>query len=197
MRTLILQEHEISQKEAWLKELICQTELTRIKLYQELTDFQSRIDEDILPFERQPICHVKLHEIQSSPMIQLTYEGLLPLYSTDRKYNQEIRDYYIQSTIQGMEWGKTNIQYKLAFICFVHFFPDMKIRDLDNRSRKWILDALRRTRLVANDDWQNTIILEKGLMDQENPRVEVFVGESEFMHSILNFIDHLYVRTEQ
>jgi hypothetical protein len=188
---------ELDSKKAVLIEMIKNLELSKIQLYMELTDLQWRIGEERLPHERQPKCKVQIYHHLSEAVIQLSFDGMLPMYDSDRKYKNAIRDYYIQSTIQALDWDKVNIRFQHGFIYIAHFYRDLKVRDYDNRNRKSLLDAIRTTGIIKDDDWRSITILEKGFKDDAKDHLEIFVGEYGYIHEVIQLIDQYSVRTER
>src|SRR5699024_142081 len=59
-------------------------------------------------------------------------------------------------------------------VIFAHFFKDTKTRDLDNRNKKYILDAIKRTGVLEDDSWRHVTLTDMAFLDEGN-HVQVFV----------------------
>jgi Holliday junction resolvase RusA-like endonuclease len=188
---------ELREKIGKLREIICSHELIRYQLYEELSDLEHRsMDEIGPPIGRLPICH--LLEIDEVPfdLIQFSYEGILPVYEKESKYKNTVRDYYIQSTIQALTRTNINIQFSKAVIYICHYFQDLSIRDLDNRNRKVIIDAVRKTGMIDDDSWQKVSFIESGFYDSEN-HLEVYVFGDQHLTDFLQWFNKTCTKTER
>ena len=68
--------------------------------------------------------------------------------------------------------------YKKAVVRLTYFFEDNRRRDPDNYSGKFILDALVKERIIADDNFDAIkLVLEKGGRDPDNPRTVIEVEE--------------------
>ena len=87
---------------------------------------------------------------------------MLPLYLRDKHYGNQIKDYYTQATIQAIMEAVAASQTETpvlssAFIYICHFFEDLLIRDLDNRNRSAIINAIRYAGLIKDDSSYNFV----------------------------------------
>lgn len=64
-----------------------------------------------------------------------------------------------------------------AEIHIKYFFPDRRRRDPDNYSGKMILDGLRKAGIVADDSFDNIVLVLSAECDRKNPRTEITVKE--------------------
>lgn len=125
--------------------------------------------------------------VNDYPVLQFRYEGALPLYK-DKKadYIALIRKYYFQSTVQTYHLPAIEglIQGK-ATILIQHIFKNNAVRDLDNRNRKYIIDAIRFAEIIPDDNFRNLSIFEEGLVDDgpmSSPFVNVYILEERNFH---------------
>lgn len=180
-----------------LKEIIKDIEIIRLKLYRQLS--QSIFQESLMgttessnltkPHEKLPKCKVEVFFIDNSPLYRLTFDGILPMYLEDKKYKQEIKEYYYSATREAYDWHENKKKYApfdKALIYCVHYFQDLTIRDLDNRNRSILLNAIRRTFLIQDDDWKHLTYLEEGKVGEE--RVEVYIGDDKKRLEIIKFV---------
>lgn len=66
-----------------------------------------------------------------------------------------------------------------AVVKITYFFKDNRRRDPDNYSGKFILDALVKEKIIADDSFDVIdLILRKGGCDKNNPRTEIEVEEA-------------------
>ena len=68
--------------------------------------------------------------------------------------------------------------YKKAAVSLLYFFPDRHRRDPDNYSGKFILDALVREGILADDNFDViTLTVQKGGVDRKQPHTVVEIKE--------------------
>ncbi|MEJ9282362.1 hypothetical protein [Ureibacillus thermosphaericus] len=103
--------------------------------------------------------------VNGYPVIQFRYESAMPLYSEkDKEYTALVRDYYFQVTSDMYNYPELNISFDKATLIIQHVFPDRIIRDLDNRNRKYLIDAIKFTELIDDDNFQKLSIYEEGFV---------------------------------
>lgn len=136
-----------------------------------------------------PVANIMPLKINESPVFRIKYDGMLPTYNDhDHKYQGRIRQYYLNSTFQAYDFKNLEIQFNDALVFIRHGFTDLSIRDLDNRNRKYLIDALRLTRLIKDDNWRNLSIYEEGTLSNTDNYVEVFILET---NNLIPFIEYL------
>lgn len=69
--------------------------------------------------------------------------------------------------------------FKKARVRITYFFPNKIRRDPDNYSGKFLLDGLRKAKLIEDDSFSNIILELAGSYDSENPRTEIELEEIE------------------
>lgn len=170
-----------------LRESIKHLEMCRIALYKQLAE-EYHFDEssDIRFYDRLPKVQVERINLGETVIYRFCYDGLLPLYDREQKYRQELRNYYIDATWQAYDWTKVTDRFDYAFVAIIHSFENLKIRDLDNRNRKLLLDALRKTLLIKDDSWQKITYYEKGIKSDDY-NVKMYVGDELFYDKIILF----------
>lgn len=144
-------------------------------------------DETVRRTTVYPVGKVKPMYIEGYPVFHFGYEGALPYYDKeDHEYNSMVKQYYYSATFDGYDYSKLTLPVmEKATIVFVHYFNDMKIRDLDNRSRKYVQDAIRLTGIIKDDNWQNVWNLDIGFYDKNKSHVQVYVVPTDnFPHFI-------------
>lgn len=176
------------------REAIKHLELARISLYKHLVqDLYAQGHPDVHFSDRLPKCLVRRREINGYLVFQLSYDGIMPMYDDDPKYQQEIRDYYIRATLRGYDWPANRQTFRNAAIMVVHYFNDLSIRDLDNRNRSVMLNAIRYTGLIGDDNWKNVTYLEKGELDEEGRcHVQVYVMDAGNLSDFLLVHDRMH-----
>lgn len=161
-------------------------EMLRINLYRDLVESKT------YPYQRVPIKHKNYFQplaINGYPVFQFRYEGATPLYDKEnRELIQLVRDYYFQATLEMYELPEMNIQFEKAVLIIQHIFPDKIIRDLDNRNRKFVIDAIRLTGLINDDNFMNLSIFEEGFVKENAiPYVNVFLLNKENFQDFLTY----------
>jgi len=134
----------------------------------------------VAPTTVYPMAKVQPMAINNYPVFQFSYEGMLPHFNNEnREYNSMIKDYYFRATYNAYNFEQISMKFKHSVIIFVQYFKDKVIRDLENRNKKHIQDAIRNTGLINDDNWQNVWNMDLGYKDKEDNHVQVFVVEKE------------------
>ena len=172
-----------------LKEMLKKLELFKQEIMKEINRLDKN-DEAIVRTTVYPMAKVKPLEINGYPVFQFGYEGMLPLYKEDDyEYLSMIRHYYFRATFDAYDYSKLKLPaMEKAVIIFVHYFKDDSIRDLDNRNKKYIQDAIRQTRIINSDSWQHVWNMDMAYKDKEKSHVQVYVVPQ---HHFTDFIQFL------
>ena len=108
-----------------------------------------------------------------------------PLYSLNRaepSTYQQVRKFWftcIQKTIQENEKKLAGLKtFARALVWITIFFPDARVRDVDNFTAKFINDALVALRVLEDDDHSRVAMILEGRVDRDNPRTEILVVEN-------------------
>ena len=131
-----------------------------------------------------PMAKVKPMVISGYPVFQFSYEGALPAYKEDdRDYLALIRHYYYRATFDSYDFSNIDFKFDQSVIITAHYFNNMQIRDLDNRNRKLIQDAIRQTGLIGDDSWSRVWNVDVGFLDPKGNHVQVYVvSQDNFAH---------------
>ena len=89
-----------------------------------------------------------------------------------------ISDYYFQSTISPYDFEALKGIFHKVFIIYCHFFDNHDNKDIENRNKKYIQDAIRHTRVLSDDNWELVSNVDMGFLDDYN-HVDVFVVRDE------------------
>lgn len=146
----------------------------------------------IYPTKVYPIADTAPLPIDDYPVLRFSYDGLLPLYIEDDSYKQMISDYYFHATTSSYDFDQMENIFDKVFIVYCQYFEDHKLRDLDNRNKKYIQDAIRHTKIIKDDTWEIVSNVDLGFIDDIN-HVDVFVVNAE---NATNFIEKLRTNIE-
>lgn len=156
------------------------------KLGKSLAEWRTMLPESTSPDPKAyPPCIYSTFMLGEYPVYQFSYQGMLPLYSKDKQYKNQIKNYYTQATMEAVKASQIEAPtetpvLKSAFIYICHFFEDLLIRDLDNRNRSAIINAVRYAGLIKDDSWKEIEIMESGFLDvNRKNHVQVFVTPSQ------------------
>ncbi|MCF6094516.1 hypothetical protein L1765_11130 [Microaerobacter geothermalis] len=190
MKTIILRDWEYEQKVERLKETIKLFELLKmlnLKDYQELLSYQNNTFQH--PLETFSF-KAKMTHMNEFPVFYLEIPGILPLYDDkDNQYLKQLKNFYVSQTVNSIQKINSGITFEKAFILIRQYFPDLKVRDLDNRSKRFIFNGLRQSGLIKDDDWKNITYMEVGLLDKCNPRTEIYVCDTDYKIQLLEQIE--------
>lgn len=122
--------------------------------------------------------------VNSYPVFQFCYRGSMPVYEQGNKdYQFDVRNFYFASTLNMYDFKNIDFKFDQATIIIQHYFADSVIRDLDNRNRKYVIDAIRHSGLIADDHYKQLSIFEEGFYIEKNdyvnsPYLNVFLLET-------------------
>lgn len=136
-----------------------------------------------------PLAQVKPKIINGYPVFQFSYEGALPLYDKEDNYPSLIRHYYFRATFDAYDFSKITLKFNHACMVMLHYFQDTRIRDLDNRNRKYIQDAIRQTGIINDDNWRTLTTVEQGHHDPSGSHVQVYVFGRENLNDFMAYLD--------
>ena len=103
---------------------------------------------------------------------------MMPHYDEYMKMRGKVRDIYQHSFYLADVHIPTKYIFEQAHVYIVHFFKNRIIRDLDNRYTKFIIDNLRFSGYVPDDNWQHIWWTEIGLFGEEE-KVQMYVVEAD------------------
>lgn len=139
-----------------------------------------------------PACQFTQHQLNEAVIYQFSYEGMLPLYSKEKQYMSNVKEYYISSTLEALR-DEQLVQFKRAFIYICHFYGDLRVRDLDNRNRSHLLNAIRFSGIIQDDSWKKIDVMESGFFDSSSGNhVKVFVVDMEYQLELIKYVKEKY-----
>jgi hypothetical protein len=180
-----------------MKNVAKSIELSRLFTYSEIARIEKRLkEEEVEACNNNAICRVTVNPMPGNRnYVHLIYDGMLPLYMEDHKYKREMRRFYNFATGKALEGIAEKPNFKKAFIYIVHIFPNFIRRDYDNRGRKFIIDALRYSGVIEDDNWMNIHLAESGFsILRELSRVEVFICDIEDKLLMIEYVDKFHVK---
>jgi len=143
----------------------------------------------IKPEYAHPLSKVTYEKVDDIPYFQFSYDGMLPHFrENDNEYLSMTRNYYLKATLDSYDYNKIDYKFHDAVIIYVQYFKNDIIRDLENRNKKYIQDAIKVTGLIADDHWSNVWNADLGFKDTRGNHVQVYlVSQSDFgkFYSIL------------
>lgn len=141
-----------------------------------------------------PPCHFQKFNMEGIPVYQLSYQGMLPLYMKENSSKKQVRDYYIRATMEETIHHETPV-IDSAFIYICHFFQNSIIRDLDNRNRSVLINAIRYAGFIKDDSWKEVEIMESGFFDLAcRNHVQVFVTPSQNALKLIGDVREKYAK---
>lgn len=167
--------------------------LTSLHLAEMIADRRTSLPESTSPDPKAyPPCTFKWFELLETtgiPVYHFSYEGMLPLYSSEKGYQKQLRDYYTQATIEAL--GQDRPQpFEQAILLICHFFQDLRVRDLDNRNRRHLINALRAAQIIEDDSWKKISVMEFGLLDSKGKNhVEMFVTSVKNTADLVRYVE--------
>jgi len=181
-----------------IKGMLEKTEMFRSDLMSELNELQENRD-TFTPISVYPMANIEHFTFESMPVYQFSYHGALPPYEgMTRQYIKMIRNYYHNTTASSF----SNLEVKKlknvdisggerkTVILFAHFFNDLATRDLDNRNKKYVLDAIKNTEVINDDSWKDVKLLDSGYLDKGYNHLQVFVFSEKILSTFLEDLEN-------
>lgn len=179
-----------------LKKQYQESILMSLRLAEMIADRETLLGESTSPDPKPyPPCSFDSFELLGEPVYQFRYEGMLPLYSDDRLSQKKLRNYYQTATMEAIhEWVRSEglRAFDQAFLYICYFFSNLRVRDLDNQNRRHLINAMRRTRLIQDDNWKRISNMEKGFFDpsQEN-YILLYVTHEKNKLRLIEYVDQM------
>ncbi|MDT3417157.1 hypothetical protein QO009_003052 [Brevibacillus aydinogluensis] len=188
-QTVVFDLGEVQERQQRLREALKNIELAKIALAEYYLDTQAWEIGMSQAYPHLPISVIQEHEITES-YVRFVMEGVLPIIfdKSDAKYHRKVREHYMNQMVQFVTTNHIQRKFAPAFVLLAQYFPDMKIRDLDNRSKSFIFNGLRYSGLIQEDSWFKLSYMDCGFLDKENPRTEIWVCNQSDMFEVLEEI---------
>lgn len=169
-----------------LEKTLKHLDMLRVDVMREINSIKfnqnKSIYRNLKPEQAHPLAKVSHEIIDDIPYFQFSYDGMLPHFNEkDNEYLAMIRNYYLRATLDSYNFKKVDYVFDEAVIVFVQYFKDDIIRDLENRNKQYIQDAIRATGLIHDDHWSIVWNADIGFSDTESNHVQVYlVSKSDF-----------------
>lgn len=124
----------------------------------------------------------KLMNFEGINLLRIRISGMLPHRIRDKNLEQA----YTVGIMKSLEEIK-EVRFSKAFISINHYFANQIIRDVDNRNRNVVLNALRYAGLIPDDNWKFVTIMETGYLNKGDNFVDVIVLEERDMKIMNQF----------
>ncbi|CAI8942694.1 putative DUF4065 domain-containing protein [Brevibacillus sp. IT-7CA2] len=191
-KMVVFLEQDLEKREERLVEAIKLADMTRILLSEQLLETRAWKTEMAIPTVESTV--IEAFE-ETDYYVRFVIDGLLPMIydRVDAKYHRKISDHYVGQIVKFVSKNQIKRKFSPAFVFIAQYFPDRKIRDLDNRAKSFIFNGLRYSLLTGDDNWQELSYMEKGFFDPGGTRTEVWVCNEQDMGRL---IQEIKVKTE-
>ncbi|WP_040980421.1 hypothetical protein [Oceanobacillus oncorhynchi] len=127
--------------------------------------------------------------INGYKVYQFAFEGSFPLNDwSDKDLIEKIKAYIQHCTFNVYNESDSELPLSKAKIYIEHYFSNGVISDLDNRNHKYLLDALRYSRVILDDNWKNISLDISGFRDVTD-HVQVYVVAAENKLDFINYLE--------
>lgn len=104
------------------------------------------------------------HRGENIPYYHFTYEGEFYKYLRIRNNKllgngTRINEFFVKKSFEQYEFNSDYYIFPKAVMIIIHYFDDLKNRDLDNNSYKPLIDGIKKTGIIEDDSWQNLSIM--------------------------------------
>lgn len=179
-------------------------DILRVDIMREINTIKFNQTESVYykkkPEGAYPLAKVSHEVIEDIAYFQFSYDGMLPHFNErDNEYLSMIRNYYLKATLDAYDYNKIDYKFYDAVIVYVQYFKNDIIRDLENRNKKYIQDAIRLTRLIYDDHWERVWNADLGFKDEKRNHVQVYlISQHDFgkFYSILLEKHHEMKKTD-
>lgn len=119
-------------------------------------------------------------------VLMFYFDSVLPSYKTkDKNYGQTVASYYNLAIARQLTTVTQNLQGEEFVIFIEQHFKDMQLRDLDNRNRKLLIDALRHNLVFKDDSYKYISIFEEAYNVRNQNEMIVYIVEKVNFHHFL------------
>src|SRR5699024_1832979 len=176
-----------------LKEQLIMLEKLKVGIMKQI-NLNNGNEDAVIPTKIYPTAKVEPFQVNGYPVFRFAYDGMLPHYIEDVEYNKIMSDFYFHATISGFDFEDYEDYFEQGvFIVFCQYFSDSVIRDLDNRNKKYIQDAIRHSRIINDDDWERVSNINIGFTDDFN-HTQVYVVEDD---NVVDFLNEIMTNNEK
>lgn len=174
-KLVVFLEQDLKEREERLVQALKSAEMTKILLAEQLMETRAWKMELAIPSLESTV--IESHE-ETDFYVRFVLDGTLPMIfdKSDAKYHRKVREHYVSQIVRFVTKNQIKRNFSPAFVFIAQYFPDGKIRDLDNRAKSFIFNGLRYSHLIEEDAWQELSYMEKGFLDRKHPRTEIWVG---------------------
>lgn len=170
-----------------VKELVDSMDNVRVKLQLFMEESKHNLLDELYPqlyisktFEnKNPI------QLENMEVICLYYDDVIPSYKAttkDKEYGRNISRYFTLATARQLAELKSFTPTEKNILYIEQHFKHTRSRDLDNRNRKLLIDALKYNHIISDDNMNNLSIFEHGKEGQPNNETLVFlIKEDDFI----------------
>lgn len=169
-----------------LKEQLVLLEKMKVGIMKQINLLNENKDA-VIPTKVYPTAAVEPLLVNGYEVFRFSYDGMLPHEIEDAEYNKIISDFYFHTTMSAYDFEEYEDVFDEAFIIYCQYFNDSVIRDLDNRNKKFVQDAIRHTRLIEDDNWKHVSNISMGFSDVFN-HTQVYVVDKA---NVVNFMEEL------
>lgn len=120
---------------------------------------------------------------QNIPFYHFVFEGEFYKYLRIRNNRllgdgTRINEHFLKGSFEQYDFNNTYYVFSRAVMIIIHYFTDLSKRDLDNNSYKPVIDGIRKTGIIPDDNWQDLSLMVLGDIVSEigaQERIEAFV----------------------
>ncbi|WP_126429996.1 hypothetical protein [Brevibacillus marinus] len=191
-KLVVFLEQDLNKREENLVEALKHAEMTKMLLAEQLMETRAWKLEMAIPTLNSTM--IESYD-ETDYYVRFVMNGTLPMIydRLDAKYHRKVRDFYVNQFVHFVRKNEIQRKFSPAFVFIAQYFPNSTIRDLDNRAKTFIFNGLRYSQITEDDNWQNISYMEKGFLDRENPRTEIWVCHEE---DTVRLIQEIKVKTE-
>lgn len=160
-------------------------EMVRLNLLNEI-DNKLQNDKNFIIPQNLPVI-ANSTAIWNGKALKITVPGILPV-KTSRKSEVEKMEmqYWVSAIVSAYKRLDKKIKINNA-ICLILTYSPYKMKwDTDNRNFKYIIDGIRYTTIINDDDWCNLWLMLVGSVDERNPRTEIYISEAKNTNYYIN-----------
>lgn len=167
-----------------LNETYYHIEMLRYDLYRLVEKNTNLIEDNIL--HKIPIT-TNSNAYWNGQSIKIIIPEIIPKKTlSSKQWDEKVSGYWIGCITNALRDLDLEIKY-LKAICLIVTYSPFKMRwDVDNRCYKFIIDGIRYSRILHDDDWKNMTVILAGSIDTQRPRTEVFIKEGFSLNEYIN-----------
>lgn len=130
---------------------------------------------------------------QRIPFYHFVFEGEFYKYLRIRNNRlltdgARINEFFVKKSFEHYDFNNPYFVFNRAVMIIIHCFSDFSKRDLDNNCYKPVIDGIRKTGIIPDDNWRNLSLMILGDIisgSDKQERIETYIVPHQFFKEFI------------